>query len=133
MPYKRSGVSKRRGSSLFLEMIESRWRLGLINCFIFTVVDIDGVTIMLNIQNYDQSRLSSGTGFSLGSQTFLVVAGHRDLLSRCLDLLINCSRDLLSRREAWQYQQSTDQAWPDTQAHNPAQAYSVSPLMRSNR
>jgi len=40
-------------------------------------------------------------GFSLGSQTFLVVAGRRNLLSRCLDLLINRIRDLLSRREAW--------------------------------
>jgi len=38
---------------------------------------------------------------------------------------INRGRDLLSRREAWWYQQSTDQAWPDTQAHNPARAYSV--------
>ena len=41
MPYKRSGMSKRRGSSLFLEMIKPRWRLGLINCFIVTVEHID--------------------------------------------------------------------------------------------
>jgi len=40
-------------------------------------------------------------GFSLGSQTFFVVMGHHDLLSHCLDLLINRIHDLLSHREAW--------------------------------